>query len=85
MNILNAKNIGPTIGKRLNELGIFTLADLAEVTPVKAYQTLTKKYPNKTFPVCYYMYSLEGALVDLHWDDLPQTEKNRLLKEAQGI
>ena len=85
MNILNAKNIGPTIGKRLNELGIFTLADLAEVTPVKAYQTLTKNYPNKTFPICYYLYSLEGALVDLHWDDLPQTEKNRLLKEAQGI
>jgi len=44
-NLKNAKNIGATILKRLNEIGIYSLADLAEMTPVKAY---IKKYVNKT-------------------------------------
>lgn len=36
-NLRNAKNIGTTIEKYLNEIGIFTLADLAETTSVKAF------------------------------------------------
>ena len=36
-NLRNAKNIGATIEKYLNEIGIFTLADLAETTSVKAF------------------------------------------------
>ena len=39
-----------------------TLADLAETTSVKAFIKIREQHPDKTIPVCYYLYSLEGAL-----------------------
>ena len=67
---MKAKNIGITIAKKLNEIGVFTLADLAELTPKIAYQKICDKYPEKTIPKCYYLYSLQGALLDLDWREL---------------
>jgi DNA transformation protein and related proteins len=81
-NLKSAKNIGATIEKRLNEIGVFSLADLAQMTPVKAYQSIFKQNPDKTFPVCYYLYSLQGALLDLHWEDLPTELKTELRKQV---
>ena len=81
-SLKEAKNIGPTILKRLNEIGIFSLADLAEMTSVKAYQKICEQNPNRTFSVCYYLYSLEGALLNPHWDDLPKDLKRDLLKQV---
>jgi DNA transformation protein and related proteins len=81
-NLKGAKNIGATIEKRLNEIGVFSLADLAQMTPVKAYQSICKHNPDKIFPVCYYLYSLKGALLDLHWDDLPTELKTELRKQV---
>jgi DNA transformation protein len=82
-NSLNgAKNIGSTIIKRLNEIGVYSLSDLAELSPVKAYKKICEQNPNKTFPVCYYLYSLQGALLDVHWDDLPKELKKDLLKQV---
>lgn len=83
-NLKGAKNIGPTIEKRLNEIGVFSLTDLARMTPVKAYQKICKLHPGKTFPVCYYLYSLQGALSGRHWNDLPGKLKEELLKKISG-
>lgn len=81
-SLKGAKNIGSTILKRLNDIGVYSIVDLAEITPVKAYQKICDQNPGKTFPVCYYLYSLEGALLDLPWDDLPQDLKKDLLKQV---
>jgi len=81
-SLKGAKNIGSMIIKRLNEIGVYSLADLAELSPVKAYKKICEQNPDKTFPVCYYLYSLEGALLDLHWDELPKNLKIDLLKQA---
>jgi DNA transformation protein len=75
-------NIGVTIRKRLHEIGVFTLADLAKMTPVKAYQTICQRHPNKTFPVCYYLYSLQRALLNLHWNDVPEDLKAELRQQV---
>lgn len=77
-DLRKAKNIGATIEKYLNEIGVFTLADLAEITPVEAFKRIRKNYPEKTIPVCYYLYSLEGALLNLHWNDIPSKLKEEL-------
>jgi DNA transformation protein len=82
-NLKGAKNIGETIEKRLNEIGVFSLADLAQMTPVKAYQRISRQNPDKTFPVCYYLYSLQGALLDMYWDDLPKELKVELRKQVE--
>lgn len=77
-DLRKAKNIGATIEKCLNEIGIFTLADLAEMTSVEAFKRIRENYPGKTIPVCYYLYSLEGVLLDLHWNDIPSELKEEL-------
>ncbi len=61
-NLQGVKNIGATIEKHLNEIGVFSLADLSAMTPVKAYQAICKLHQDKTFPVCYYLYSLQGRV-----------------------
>lgn len=81
-NLKGAKNIGTTIEKRLNEIGVFSLTDLAEITPVGAYLLICERNPDKTLPVCYYLYSLQGALLDLHWNEIPYELKKELLKKV---
>lgn len=76
------KNIGPTIARRLREIGIYTHSDLRSVGAVTAYQRICAKYPDKTIPVCYYLYSLEGALRDRHWDALGSKLKQDLLSRV---
>ena len=78
------RNIGPTVRKRLNEIGVFTRTDLQRIGAVKAYRRICENYPNQTIPVCYYLYSLHGALIDVHWDKLPEALKDELYVEAKG-
>ena len=84
-DLRKAKNIGTTIEKYLNEIGIFTLADLAETTSVEAFMKIRKQYPERTMPICYYLYSLEGALLNLHWNDIPSELKEELKNKIDSI
>jgi DNA transformation protein len=72
------RNIGPTIEKRLREVSVRTRTDLEAVGPVEAYRRIKAKHPDRTIPVCYYLYSLQGALLDVYWDDLPEGMKASL-------
>ena len=80
-DLSSLKNIGPTIQKRLHEIGINSKSDLKRIGPVLAYQKIQGKNPGKTIPVCYYLYSLQGALEDKHWDKISQTKKKKLLEQ----
>jgi len=71
-------NIGKTVALRLNEIGVHGEADLRAMGSVQAYNLIAARTPGKTFSVCYYLYSLEGALLDLPWDDLPRELKHQL-------
>jgi DNA transformation protein len=77
------KNIGPTIEKRLRDVGIETAEQLARIGPAEAWRRISEANPGATVPVCYYLYSLEGALRGVHWDDLPAAVKRRLRAEAK--
>lgn len=77
-------NIGKTVESRLNEIGVFTRTDLQRIGAVKAYQLLCERNSDKHLPVCYYLYSLQGALKDKHWDALSDNEKKRL-RIAAGL
>ena len=78
------KNIGKTVASRLHELGITNEAELKELGAAKAYLWLSEKKPDKHFPVCYYLYSLEGAIQNRHWDDFSEYEKTQL-RLAAGL
>jgi len=83
-NLSDLANIGPTIENRLREVGIASRAELKKVGAVAAYLRIRKANPGKTMAVCYYLYSLEGALRGVHWDDLPQMTKDRLKKKFES-
>jgi len=68
-------NIGKKIAARLNEVGIFSEDELRIIGACEAYRMIKEKYPNEMFPVCYYLYSFEGALEDKHWDELVRIKR----------
>lgn len=78
-------NIGPTIARRLADIGIHTRAELASVGSVEAFRRLQARAGEGTVPVCYYLYSLEGALRGIHWDHLPIRDKLRLVEEVDRV
>ena len=80
-NLKECINLGPTIIKNLKKVEITSLEDIKSVGPSEIYLRLKNKYPDKTWPVCYYLYSLEGALKNKHWDDIGNRRKSQLLKQ----
>jgi len=78
------KNIGKTVASRLHGLGITNEVELKKLGAAKAYKWLSEKQPDKHLPVCYYLYSLEGAIQNRHWDDLSEKEKTQL-RLAAGL
>ncbi len=77
-DLTNLKNIGKKIAGRLIEVGIFSEDDLRRVGAVGAHRMIKQRYPNQTLPVCYYLYSFEGALTDKHWDEIREQRKQQL-------
>ena len=76
------KNIGKKIAGRLNEVGIFSENELRLAGAVAAQHMIRKKYPEETLPVCYYLYSFEGALTDRHWNVIGDERKQELKAQS---
>ena len=76
------RNIGATVAQRLHEIGIRTKDDLERVGAVTAYCEIKHRHPEARTPLCYYLYSLEGALRDQHWDDIGENVKKALRNDA---
>lgn len=78
------KNIGKTVEKRLSEIGIRSRPDLEKIGAAKAYEMLSAQHHGMHLPVCYYLYSLQGALQDKHWDEYSEQQK-KALRLAAGM
>ena len=71
-------NIGAKIASRLEAVGIPDEAELRRVGPVAAHRRLEAQDPEEPLPVCYYLYSFEGALRDIHWNAIGAQRKKQL-------
>ncbi|QDV52136.1 TfoX/Sxy family DNA transformation protein [Gimesia fumaroli] len=76
--LIELRNIGKKIAVRLNEVGIFSENELRVIGPAEAHRMIKKKYANEVLPVCYYLYSFEGALKDKHWNEIDENRKREL-------
>ena len=75
------KNLGKTSVQWLNAVGIQSPEQLKAVGAVQAY----RKVKVRGFRVSkVLLYALEGALLDIHWSELDDEHKNRLLAEAEA-
>ncbi len=77
-------NIGKTVAQRLEAVGIRTRKQLERFGSAGAYRKLRRRFAGQSLPVCYYLYSLEGALQGRHWDDFSDDEK-RVLRRTAGL
>ena len=81
-SLTKLRGIGPKVATWLQQAGIETAQQLAELGAVEAYLQVIEKtdfQPN----VCL-LYSLVGALEDRDWLDVAHNDKARLLSELEG-
>ena len=74
-------NLGTMIQTRLHDAGIHSFDQLRSLGAATVYKLLCAS-AGRRLPVCYYLYSLEGALRGVHWDALSARDKARLREEA---
>ncbi len=76
----NLKNIGEVSEKMLNSIDVFTREDIEDLGPVTIYFILK----SRGFDVSMNMvYALQGAIMNLHWNELPSNVKNILVEQVE--
>lgn len=78
--LLQLKNLGVASVNILRAIGINTHADLERLGAVETYRRIRARNINVSKVM---LYALEGALMDIHWNDIPPDLKARLVQEAE--
>lgn len=82
-DLSKVKNIGPKTTVWLNEIGIFTLEDVAVLGAVEVYKRLKVSRPKEVSLNA--LYGLEAALMDIPYTALPDDIKAELKRKALKI
>ncbi|KTC63710.1 competence protein TfoX [Pseudomonas fluorescens ABAC62] len=78
----NLKNLGKTSAQWLHAVGIHSASDLRRLGAVDAY----KAVKNRGFRASkVLLYAIEGALMDVHWNDIPRERKETLNRQLDAI
>lgn len=79
-DLLGLKNLGMATVNILNAVGVNTYEDLSEVGAVETYCRIKARgiHVSKVM-----LYALQGALMDVHWNDLTPELKAQLVAEAE--
>jgi DNA transformation protein len=78
-NSTQIRNIGKVTRVWLHELGIDSLQDLRRCGSVATFQLIRSHHPNASLNL---LWSLEGAIQNLDWRDLPEYQKERLRRQV---
>ena len=78
---LKLRNIGPKSAAWLRQVGLRTLEDLEAVGAVDAFMRV-KRAGFK--PSLNLLYALEGALLDCHWQEVPEARRSELVARRRS-
>lgn len=78
--LLQLKNLGMASVNILHAVGINTYADLRSIGAVEAYRRIIARDINVSKVM---LYALQGALLNIHWNDLSPDMKLQLVHEAE--
>ncbi len=80
------RGLGAKSAQQLQQIKIFTHADLQAIGAVEAFIALKKESIKQqtSQPSLNFLYALAGALSDRDWRDMAQNEKGRLLAELES-
>jgi TfoX/Sxy family transcriptional regulator of competence genes len=81
MSTEKLRNLGPKSAAWLRQVGLRTRADLEAAGTVDAFMRV-KRAGFK--PSMNLLYALEGALLDCHWQEVPQARREQLVAEAEA-
>jgi len=73
------RNLGDVGARWLASVGITTLEELAAVGSVEAFRRIREKHAGANIIA---LYALEGALLDMHWNELPPEVKDALHEQV---
>ena len=83
MSLKDLKGLGPKTEKQLNDIGIYTKADLTQIGSIKAFIKLSNDSDIK--PSLNFLYAMAGAIEDKHWREIAKNDKGRLLIELEEM
>jgi hypothetical protein len=75
------RNIGPKSMAWLRQTGVRSLEDLKSVGALAAYVRVKRAGFR---PSLNLLYALEGAILDRHWQDIPEARREQLVAEAES-
>lgn len=78
--LMNLKNLGAASVNILHAIGVNSYDDLKELGPVDAYNRIRARNINVSKVM---LYALQGALMDVHWNDLDPDLKKKLVVDAE--
>ncbi len=78
--LLQLKNLGMATVNILHAIGINNYNELREIGSVEAYRRIKARDINVSKVM---LYALEGALMDVHWNNMPPDLKQQLVAEAE--
>lgn len=80
MSAPKLRNIGPKSMAWLRQTGVRTLDDLKSVGALAAFVRVKRAGFR---PSLNLLYALEGAILDCHWQDIPDGRRAELIAEAE--
>ena len=80
-DLLALKNLGNTSVNWLRTVGIHSRDELARVGPVATYNRIRERRIRVSRVL---LYALQGALLDVHWNELDADLKRQLVEAADG-
>jgi DNA transformation protein len=79
-SVRELRNIGPRSAEWLEAVGIHTEADLVALGAAAAYRRVKADFPDRV--TLNLLWSLEGALLDIPWNELPEDIKEDLRRQV---
>jgi hypothetical protein len=81
MTAAKMRNIGPKSAAWLRQVGLRTLEDISAIGTVEAFMRV-KRAGFK--PGLHLLYAIEGALLDCHWQEVPEERRQELILAADA-
>jgi DNA transformation protein len=75
------RNIGPKSAAWLRQVGLRTREEIAEAGAVEAFMRVKRAGFKPTLNL---LYSIEGALCDCHWQEVPEQRRSELVAAAEA-
>jgi DNA transformation protein and related proteins len=81
MSVTALRNIGPKSAAWLRQVGLRSAEDLKAAGSVDAFMRIRRAGFR---PSLNLLYSLEGALVDCHWQEIPESRRHELVQAVEA-